>query len=359
MRVCLFGAYDPEYPRVRVFREALAHAGIETIETRVPERRVLRRYPALLAAFGAEARTADAILVPAFRHKDMPLASGLSGGRPVLFDPLVSRHDTLVHDWAIHAPRSAQARWNRWIDRMSLRLADRVLCDTWEHGRLFESLGADSRRIARVPVGAERAFFEVPGAPAARAPVRLLYVGGFLPLHGVPVLIDAAASLERSERSLPEWTLDLVGAGIEYESARERAAGLRLARVRFLGRRSYSEAPALFEAADIALGAFGVTEKAGRVIPHKVFQGLAAGRVVITGDGPGVRELFEPDRHLVAVPRGDAEALAEAMRELIANPERRAALARAGRARACDVGSPARIGAELRCVIESALRERR
>ena len=22
MRVCLFGAYDPEYPRVRVFREA-------------------------------------------------------------------------------------------------------------------------------------------------------------------------------------------------------------------------------------------------------------------------------------------------------------------------------------------------
>ena len=192
--VCFFGAYDPDYPRNRVFRQGLERAGIELLEARVRERRVVFRYPALLSAFARVARSSDALLVPAFRHKDMPLASWLKRRRLLVFDPLVSRHDTLVHDWAIHADGSAQAHWNRWIDRWALSLADRVLCDTWAHGRLFETLGVPRSRLCRVPVGAEDEFFRI-GDPPATGPVRVIYVGGFLPLHGVPTLIEAAARL--------------------------------------------------------------------------------------------------------------------------------------------------------------------
>jgi glycosyltransferase involved in cell wall biosynthesis len=357
IRVCFLGAYDPDYPRVRVFREGLATAGIEVIEARVPERRAFRRFPALISAFDARARSADAILVPAFRHKDVPMARLLRGRRPLLFDPLVSRHDTLVNDWALHPPGSAQARWNRWIDRASLGLADRVLCDTWEHGHLYRSLGVAEHRLVRVLVGAERAFFDVPDA-VRDGPVRVLYVGGFLPLHGVPVMIEAAARLERSGVPLPDWTLDLVGQGIEYGTARAVAERHRLTRVRFLGRRPYAQAPALFAESSIVLGAFGGSDKAGRVIPHKVFQGLAAGRAVITGDGPGIREVLDPGTHLLAVPRGDAAALADALRIVIGSADRRAALASAGRARAQEVGTPEQIGVALRHAIESALAER-
>ena len=64
----------------------------------------------------------------------------------------------------------------------------------------------------------------------------------------------------------------------------------------------YAELPARMAAAHVVLGAFGSTAKAGRVVPHKVYQGLAAGRAVVTGDGRGVREVLTPDRDVVAGP---------------------------------------------------------
>src|SRR5262249_41937765 len=83
----------------------------------------------------------------------------------------------------------------------------------------------------------------------------------------------------------------------------------------------------------VALGAFGTGKKAARVIPHKLWQGLAAGRAVVTGDGPGPREAFADGVHLRLTPRGDAAALAQALADLIASPAEPQRLGAAGRAR--------------------------
>lgn len=232
------------------------------------------------------------------------------------------------------------------LDRWSLGLADLVLCDTWAHGELYASLGARRERLRRVLVGAEDEFFAVPAA-APRPVVRIGYVGGFLPLHGVHVVLEAAAILERRTEPLPAWEIVLAGRGIEHDAAREQARSLGLASVQFPGPLDYATLPAWLAEAAVVLGAFGRGEKAGRVIPHKVYQGLAAGRAVVTGDGPGVREVFEAETHLATVPRGDAGALAAALAELIASPARRDALGRAGRARALEVATPERIAASL------------
>lgn len=348
-RVCFFGAWDPAYPRNRILREGLRRAGLEVSEARVRETRAFRRWPALAAAWRGAARGADVVFVPEFRHKDVPLARALCGRRPLVFDPLVSRWDTLVGDWKLHGEGSAQARWNRALDRWSLGAADLVLCDTWAHGELFAELGAPRARLRRVLVGAEDAFFAVPPPPPA--PLRILYVGGFLPLHGTGAVLEAAARLEERGAALPPWTLRMVGAGIEYEAARAFVAERNLARVEFAGRRPYDEAPAELAAAHIVLGAFGAGEKAARVIPHKLWQGLAAGRAVVTGDGPGVREVLEDGAHLALVPRGDAGALADALATLLASDERRAALGAAARARALEIATPAAIGRSLAAAI--------
>src|SRR5262249_51828256 len=108
MRVGFFGAWDAGYPRNRILRDGLIGAGAAVADVRVRERRAVFRYPALAMAF-RRAPHLDAVLVPAFRHKDVPLARLLAGRRPLVFDPLVSRWDTLVEDWALHAPGSAQA----------------------------------------------------------------------------------------------------------------------------------------------------------------------------------------------------------------------------------------------------------
>lgn len=344
MKIAFFGGYDPGYPRNRILMRGLGRHGHHVVEARVsPVGRAWRRYPALLAAWGRSALDADVLLVPEFRHKDVPLARLLAGTRRLVFDPLVSRWDTAL-DRREYARGSGQARWNRTLDRLSLGLPDLILCDTWAHGALFESLGARRERLCRVPVGAEDAFFDAPPAPGG-GPVRLLYVGGFLPLHGILTVIEALERLERAR--VPGWEAELAGRGVEFEAARSRVANLGLARVRLPGRVDYAGLPGRLAGCHVALGAFGTGEKAGRVIPHKVWQGLAAGRAVVTGDGAGLRELFEPERHLLAVPRGDAAALAAALERVIADHGLRERLGREGRARALEVGTPEKVAAPL------------
>jgi len=345
--VCCFGAYDPEYPRNRIVRAGLAAAGFGVLEARVLGRRAWRRWPALAAAWSRVARRTDVVLVPEFRHKDVPLARVLRGRRPLVFDPLVSRWDTLVEDWGLHGRASAQARWNRAIDRWAFGAPDRLLCDTWAHGALFEELGADRSRLRRVLVGAEAAFFAVPPPPAPAPHVCLTYIGGFLPLHGVPTLLEAVSRLEARAASLPPFVVRLVGQGIELDRTRRIAAERKLTRVEFVGRTPYAEAPRVLAAAHIVLGAFGTGAKAARVIPHKLWQGLAAGRAVVSGDGEGPREVFEDGVHLKLVPRGDADALAAVLAELVASPDQRERLGTAGRARARELGTPDAIGRQL------------
>jgi glycosyltransferase involved in cell wall biosynthesis len=350
-RICFFGAYDPEYPRNRILLRGLERAGARIDEARVRDRRVPLRYPALARAFARHARDAEAILVPCFRHKDVPLARWLAGRRRLIFDPLVSRWDTLVNDWGKYRDGSFQSRWNRGIDRRAFSAADLVLCDTWAHGELFERLGAPRERLRRVLVGAEDAFFSVPDPPE-HGPVRIVYIGGFLPLHGVSTILEAVARLERDGRSRSDFVVSLAGNGMQYEAARVHARALGLERVEFPGPSEYARAPELLAGAHVVLGAFGVSEKAGRVVPHKVYQGIAAGRAVVTGDGPGVREVFEPGVHLVTVPRGDPDALAAALARVIADRSWRADLGARGRARALEVATPEKIGLDLLHAIE-------
>ena len=80
-RVCCFGAYDRTYPRNRILRQGLRRAGLDVVEACVAQRRAWLRYPTLLAAWAPVASGCDVLLVPEFRHKDMPLARALHGKR--------------------------------------------------------------------------------------------------------------------------------------------------------------------------------------------------------------------------------------------------------------------------------------
>jgi glycosyltransferase involved in cell wall biosynthesis len=347
--VCCFGAWDPEYPRQRIVHAGLEALGHRVVDARVRGRRAWLRYPALAAAWARVARRVDVLWVPEFRHKDVPLAKLLKGRRPLVFDPLVSRWDTLVQDWRLHPKGSGQAKWNRGIDRWAFRAADRLLCDTWAHGELFVSLGAERATLRRVVVGAEQVFFDLEPPPVVseEEPVRISYVGGFLPLHGVRTVVEAAQHLERRTGRVPPYVIQLVGEGIEYEEMRALARRLELTRVEFTGRLPYSDLPRVLTGSHVALGAFGTGEKAGRVIPHKLWQGLAAGRAVVTGDGPGAREAFEDGVHLLFVPRGEPEALADALARLIDSATLRERLGAAGRERARELGAPEAVGKQF------------
>ncbi len=71
--------------------------------------------------------------------------------------------------------------------------------------------------------------------------------------------------------------------------------------------------------ADICLGIFGDSDKAGRVIPNKVFQILNAGKLVITRDSAAIRELLDPGMEGVfLVPPANPLSLAKTITKVIA-----------------------------------------
>lgn len=350
MRVAFFGAYDADYPRTRVLREGLAARGIEVIDIGVASRtRPGIREIRLVLSWLRRARRIDAILVPSFGHRDVPLAEllGRAADSPVLFDPLVSRWDTQVHDMRRVREGSLSARRMRGSDHLSLNLADMVLCDTWEHGDFYSTqFGVPRRKLSRVPVGAEALAFELGdrrGTAARGGPLDIVYVGGYLPLHGLSAVIDAATILE-SERGPRFATFTLIGDGMVRPHVERDVAARGLRSVRLLPRTPYEASLKRLARADVALGIFGVSQKAGRVVPNKVYQSMAMGVPTVTRRSAAIAEFFRDDEHLVLVPAGNGAALARSIEALAEDPARCARISAQGRASVRVQASPTRIG---------------
>jgi glycosyltransferase involved in cell wall biosynthesis len=248
-------------------------------------------------------RDADALLVGYPGHLDVPVARRLAGGRPVVFDPLVSLHDTLVEDRRRFAPASLAARALRRLDRSALRGAELVVADTEAHAERLAWLGGLPReRIAVCLVGAEERLFR----PRWRRPAefRALFVGKLIPLHGVETILAAA-------RLAPDVPFRIVGSGQLDGLLREPPPN-----VEHVAWVPYERLPAEIERAGCALGIFGTSGKAARVIPNKAFQALACGAPLVTGDTPAARELLVDGESALLVPPGDPRALADAVRRL-------------------------------------------
>lgn len=85
---------------------------------------------------------------------------------------------------------------------------------------------------------------------------------------------------------------------------------------------------------------------------------MACGLPVVCGDGGGNRELVQDGVTGLVIPQGDAAALADALRDLRRDPDRRAAMGQAGRARVLADFSVERMVDEYRQAYESVVRDR-
>jgi len=344
MRVCIAGTFDPEFHRNRHLLRLLDLAGIETrvLHVRlwgVREDRVVRRGRLRLAfrAAGALPRVAwrflrgerpDVLLIAYPGQLDAPLLGPLARWRsvPVVFDPFISLFDTVVEDRGLAGPRSALGRLLAFLDRRACRAADLLLADTPDHAERFSELtGVPRERFRVLPVGADDSLFRPRAVPPE--PGSVLFYGTYIPLHGVHTILAAAARLR--DRPL---RFKLIGAGQERARAEAFVREHRLAHVELAEPVPLERLPDEIARSWLCLGIFGTSGKASRVIPNKIFQCLAVGRPVLTGETPAVTGAFAPDE-VATVPPGDPEALAEAIAALADDPARTEALAAAGHAR--------------------------
>jgi glycosyltransferase involved in cell wall biosynthesis len=198
--------------------------------------------------------------------------------------------------------------------------------------------GADPARVHVVPNGCDLQHFGphvAPWRPAAAAPWECLavYAGAHGRANGLGALLDAAALLQaRGERRL---RILLVGQGSEKPALMARARDAALRNVTFLDPLPRAALGALLSGSQMALHLLAeVPEFAEWTAPNKIMDGLAAGRPVVTNQPGRAARLLAEGPCGIAVPPGDAAALADALARLAADPALRDRLGAAGRRQA-------------------------
>jgi glycosyltransferase involved in cell wall biosynthesis len=354
MRVLYFGTYERNYPRNAQVISALRRVGVEVVERHVGvwegSRQNWSAGPAAAARLAlAELRLLrrpradfDAVVVGYPGHFDLPTARRAARGRPVVFNPLVSLLDTLVTDRGRFGAASLPAHALAKIDRHALRSADLVVADTRANAdRLAALAGLLSERVEVCFVGAEERVFGPGWSP--EEPFTALFVGKLIPLHGLKTILAAAGAA-------PELHVRLVGSGQLEHLVRKRPEN-----VEWVPWVEYDQLPRELHRAGCALGIFGTSDKAQRVIPNKAFQALACGTPLVTADTPAARELLVHKQSALLVPPGDPEALATALRKLRSDTELAQGLGKGGRAAYEAQASENVLGARWRALIEGLL----
>jgi glycosyltransferase involved in cell wall biosynthesis len=240
---------------------------------------------------------------------------------------------------------------NRWLARRSARViavSDQVRHDLLTYDGIDPARvvtirnGIDLRRVASALTREQaRARLSIPGGTLA-----IGCVGRLEEQKGHRYLLDACALLAR-EAGLGRFRVLLVGDGRLRAALEQHAAALGIgASVSFLGMRS--------DVADIlrALDIYAMPSL-WEGLPLAMLEAMAAGLPVVISEVGGVAEALD-ERCGVRVAPKDSGALADALRQLATQPERRRSLGSAARARAeAEFGAEAMI-ARLSRVYEEA-----
>jgi len=328
-----FGNYGPDYPRNRVVIEALEGLGHQ-VSRFTPRFSVLGDLEATLRGLPHP----DLVWVPCFRQRDLRAASRYARriGVPLVFDPLISSFDKQVNERRKFSADSSRGRRLLQWERSLFSLPDVIVADTSGHADYFnEILGVAQPKLMVIPVGAEGELFRQQplNAKGADEPLEVLFFGTFIGLHGIEQVVEAAGLYQ----GLPvRWRL--LGEGPLRSACEARVRELQAEHpgldIAFEGWRPLAELPARLAAADVFLGIFGTSGKALRVIPNKVYQGLALGRPIVTAGTPAFPADLRATESsgLFWCRPGDANDLAAAVARLVARRNELPGLAEAARA---------------------------
>ncbi|MEO6864852.1 MAG: glycosyltransferase [Gemmatimonadaceae bacterium] len=218
----------------------------------------------------------------------------------------------------------------RPLARYVFRRAARVTCVSTWLARQAVPLSPTTPVVAPMPVAV--ALFE---PTEARDINRIVFVGRLSAQKGIEAAMRALALMRRS------IVLDVVGDGPDRAALIELARQLGLSdRILWRGQVRHTVIPALLARASVLVAPF-VDEGLGLVAVEAQLcetppVGFASG---------GITDVIEDDVTGALVPTGDIAALAAAIEKIVADPDRRERLGRAGRIAALATFSPAAVSA--------------
>jgi sugar transferase (PEP-CTERM/EpsH1 system associated) len=244
-------------------------------------------------------------------------------GVPVIIHTEHGNHLKGLAPW--HRRVRARLLW-----RLAARAADRFFCVSADIAATLKAAGIPPTKLAVMPNGIAPA--EVDRTEVERARRSLGWsedarivgtVGRLSPIKRQDLLVRAFALLHRTR---PEARLLIVGDGPEAGALRQLSTALGIAEaVHFAG---YHQRPELY----LRLMDVFALSSDSEGMPMALLEAWAAGVPVVSTNVGGIPELIEEGRTGLLVGPGNDEALAAALKELLADPARARALGEAGRA---------------------------
>jgi glycosyltransferase involved in cell wall biosynthesis len=324
------------------------------------------RVPDLLAVAGYLERTLRPLSLDWYEDDGLgavDLCHAASGGAAVL-PGLLARHFTgvplLVTEYGVRlrthylttpdappAVRSLLAAFQGRLAAEAYRQAEVVTAGNTHARRWQERCGADRAKLRTVHPGMDaRPFAEAGESPESADPDTLVWVGRVEPAKDLVSLLHAVAEV-RKER--PKARLRVVGTPVGAEGAAYllhcRALAAQLFPDEAEGPHTPGDNPVSFEetggpelphpADAYASGAVTVLSSVVEGFPVSLVEAMLSGRATVSTDVGAVVEVIG-GTGLVVPPR-NPRALAEACVALLRDPERRARLGAAARARALEL----------------------
>lgn len=319
LKLCYVLSYrDPCYIRTKTLLEALGQLPEVEVYTAINRSHGFWRYfETVLQLWHIRRRHNPDCYLLGFRGHEIFWFLYLFGGKPIIFDSLMSPYAALREDRKFgHTGTVFSGLWY-FIERYLLHHTDSIITDTHLHEQfLSECFQLPSAKIHTVPVGAVE-IIPVSSVSADQS-FNVLFYGSFLPLHGMDIILKAADLL----RDEPIHFTFIGGSGRRLAEFRKVCRSLQLSRFDHLNWVDFDELlNHHIGSAHLCLGGpFGDTPQARRVMTGKTMQCMALGKATIVGK---VNEDFGlVDKHnCLLVKQGDPEALAEAIAWGYANRE--------------------------------------
>ena len=311
-------------------------------------KRIVRKYrifSELMRNFDAFTKT-DVIYVGYPGHVDVFLAYVLAKlfGKKLVFNPLLIVYNGFVYEQGILNKNSFLAICVKFAESLVYKMCDIVFADTpFQRDHLEKDFGIPARNLRVLPIGADDKGYKYSAYKNTGKKINVVYYGLYSPIHGVEHIIECARLL----RDNPDIRFSFIGNGNTFEKNYARAKELDLPDVVFYHDTPENEHLKIMQTADIFLGFLQKHPTVDRVIPNKVYQGLALGRVVLTADAPVTRSMFAHLNNMYLCKPGDPEALKKAILILKNDPSLRAKIAANGYRLYKEKFTPKAVGKQL------------
>ncbi|MEX0656426.1 MAG: glycosyltransferase [Nitrosopumilaceae archaeon] len=326
MKVCLFGSYVndsygiPSGNEGIIIKKILEKKGVNVIECQ----KDLNSISSLLATYFKlflkhRKMDYDIMIIPWRGIITLPLAK-IIHKKPIIYFPAFSIYDTLVNDRKKMKQGSLKAKFVHFVDKLACKWSDLIVLESTEEIQYFcKEFGLPQEKFRQCPLTADESIFYPINKEKNSNKFTVLFFGSFIPLHGIDVIVKAAAILQNKDNIV----FKICGDGQTKPEIEKLIVEQKLKNIELLGIVSKNTLLEDIHSSDVCLGIFGNTEKAKKVLTNKVFQILASKKPLITMESPTANEChLEDKKNCILVPPANPQKLADAILFLKNDPNK-------------------------------------